>query len=275
MRKRTITKQTIQWAMIGLLLFVGTSGGQTVSLAGEPTNGIAEAGPNGGPSASSIQETIRLSVTTAFPGVEIDWIKEAPIAGLYAVKMGRSLAYIDPGGRYLFSGGLFDLKKQVNLTARALGKDIADRLWAQDLTALAIPIGEASEPTQELIVFDDLDCQFCQKEHAELRKLTDAGWRIWVLLYPVQRLHPHAYSKSVAVWCAEDRAGALLAMWNGTRPDERVCTHPLDTIQGIAKDTGVSGTPTMVLKRGLVLAGYQTAEQIVSQHDRAAIAAGD
>lgn len=211
-------------------------------------------------------EAIRQTLQGSLPGVEVEWIRPAPVPGLYAVKMGQSLVYMDPSGRYLFSGGIFDLEAQVNLTATTLGRETAGRLWTASLADLAIPLGEAAEPGQELVVFDDLDCPFCQREHAELERLAASGWRVWVLLYPVARLHPQATPKSIAIWCASDRQAALLDAWADTPVEERTCPHPLDTIQALARQIGVAGTPTLVLQRGLVLSGYQSAEDIVRQH---------
>jgi thiol:disulfide interchange protein DsbC len=136
-------------------------------------------------------------------------------------------------------------------------------VFTKDLDQIAIPLGHARSPEQELAIFDDVDCPFCQKEHQELLKLLDEGWRVWVLLYPVESLHPHAKSKSISVWCAQDRQAALLTLWKTQqRPPDAVCHDPLARIKQLALRIPVTGTPTLVWKRGLVRNGFITAEEI-------------
>ncbi|MEW6542474.1 MAG: DsbC family protein [Nitrospirota bacterium] len=255
--------------MLGMALLVGCAGlleSPEFGWAGEREAPILVA-PGSSPTpqpTDPAQATLLQRLQAVMPEVAVDWIKPGPIPGLYTMKAGRSIVYMDASGRYLFAGGIFDLQAQVNLTALVQGQEAVAQLWGGPLADLAIPLGEADRPDKEIAVFDDVDCPYCKRLHPEIDKLVQAGWRVWVLLYPVQKLHPHAYSKSVGIWCAEDRPDALRRVWSGERAGEKNCAHPLDRIQALAQQVGVAGTPTMVLKSGIVIQGYHNAESIVS-----------
>ena len=203
--------------------------------------------------AASLEETAQ----RLFPQSKVDAVEPTPIPNLYEVRSGRSLVYMDGSGRYVFVGELYDFTTRKNLTAEKLL--VLNAVKLLDLpTADAIHLGPA-QPTKRLALFEDVDCPFCRKFHAEvLPKLLQDGVGIDVFLLPIPQLHPQAERKSKAVWCSPDRVAALTAALDGTLPaDLRTdCATPLADIAALAKTLGIQGTPTVVLDTGLRLDGY-------------------
>jgi thiol:disulfide interchange protein DsbC len=203
--------------------------------------------------AGSLEETAQ----RLFPQSRVDAVEPTPIPNLYEVRSGRSLVYMDGSGRYVFVGELYDFTTRRNLTAETLL--VLNAVNLQDLpSADAIHLGSA-QPTKRLALFEDVDCPFCRKFHAEvLPKLLQDGVGVDVFLLPILQLHPHAELKSKAVWCSPDRVAALSAALDGTLPgDLRTdCATPLADIAALAKKLGIQGTPTFVLDTGLRLDGY-------------------
>lgn len=203
--------------------------------------------------AASLEETAQ----RLFPQSKVDAVEPTPIPNLYEVRSGKSLVYMDGTGRYVFVGELYDFTTRTNLTAQRLLARTAVNF--QDLPfAQAIHLGSA-QATKRLALFDDVDCPFCRKFHAEvLPRLLRDGVGVEVFLFPIAQLHPQAEQKSQAIWCSPDRVAALNAAMDGTLEVEAsaACATPLAAIAALANKLGIQGTPTFILDTGLRLDGY-------------------
>ncbi len=203
--------------------------------------------------AGSLKETAQ----RLFPQTRVDSVESTPIPNLYEIRSGKSLVYMDGTGRYVFVGELYDFARRKNLTAEKLLT--LNTVRFQDLPFVqAIHLGP-TQATKRVAVFEDVECPFCRKFHAEvLPSLLRDSVGIEVFLLPIPQLHPEAERKSKAVWCSQDRASALKAAMNGVSlvdvPAD--CPTPLADIAALAKTLGIQGTPTFVLDTGLRLDGY-------------------
>jgi thiol:disulfide interchange protein DsbC len=84
-------------------------------------------------------------------------------------------------------------------------------------------------------------------------------------LYPVVRLHPAAYGKSVAIWCADDRRAALDRAMRGdtVAAPETGCAHPVDRNLVLGRLAGVTGTPFWMAASGRALAGARPLDELL------------
>jgi thiol:disulfide interchange protein DsbC len=208
-----------------------------------------------------------------FPQAKIDAVEPTPIPGLYEVRSGKTILYMDEKGRYVLLGELYDFQARKNLTAERILAMRATRF--EDLPLQhAVRLGP-ERGTRRLAVFDDVDCPFCRRFHEEtLPSLLQEGVTVYVFLFPLERLHPQAKAKSEAIWCSNDRAQALEAAFRN--PDSRSsqtppaditrasqkCEAPLAAIQAIATQIGVTGTPTLVLDSGEIIEGFVTKDAL-------------
>jgi thiol:disulfide interchange protein DsbC len=83
-------------------------------------------------------------------------------------------------------------------------------------------------------------------------------------LYPIQQLHPDAENKSKLIWCAKDRVTA----WEDWILRDQLpsaagkCNVPLEKIGKLAKDLGITSTPTLIFADGKRMLGAQPYKEI-------------
>lgn len=209
-----------------------------------------------------------------FPQAKIDAVEATPIPGLYEVRSGKTILYMDEKGRYVLLGELYDFQARKNLTAERILAMRATRF--EDLPLQhAIRLGP-ERGTRKLAVFDDVDCPFCRRFHEEtLPSLLQDGVTVYVFLFPLERLHPQAKAKSEAIWCSDDRAQVLEAAFRNpgdwqsqttpggiTKALPQKCEAPLAAIHALATQLGVTGTPTLVLDTGEIVEGFVTKDAL-------------
>jgi len=205
---------------------------------------------------SALADEIPPVVQKALPRVEIQHVETLEMnPTVYIVTTSQGVLYLDGSGRYLFTGELYDLVAQENLTqAHSMG---TERIRFDDLPLSAAILYKKGK--HKVAVFADPDCPFCQKLHPELRDL-DAD--VYVFLFPLTELHPLAYRKSVSAWCSEDRIAALNTVMSKQSLPFRNCEHPVDRTLTLAAKLGLRATPTVILEDGSVIEGYRPAREL-------------
>lgn len=229
-------RSTLKWlpALISLML----------SMAAQADDGI---------------ENLEKRLKDMYPATRIDHVQTSEIPALYEVTMGKNSAYTDATGRYFVFGHLFDMKTQRDLTAERMEKQ-------QRIDFAQLPLGDAikivrGKGERVLAVFSDPDCPYCKRLEAELDKLSNVT--LYTFPYPLEGLHPEAISKSIAVWCAPDRARAWAdLMKTGKVPANRKCENPIQRNIQLAQRLGIQGTPTMLSADGRTLPGAAPGDRI-------------
>ncbi len=195
-------------------------------------------------------------VRKALPQVEIQQVETQKFASpLYTVITPQGIIYLDGSGRYLFTGDLYDLKSEQNLTQARLSE--IHRVAFSDL-----PLGDAilyKRGKHRIAIFADPECPYCRKLHPELRKL-DA--EIYIFLYPLTDLHPLAYRKAVSIWCSKDRILALDQVMAGQIISAQDCDHPVERTIELGNRLGLRATPTIILEDGRRIEGYRNIGEI-------------
>jgi thiol:disulfide interchange protein DsbC len=205
---------------------------------------------------------LRSTLEERMPGVKIGQINPGPMPGLFEVVVnGINVMYTDKKGELAFFGNMVNLKTQENIT-----KKRAEALAFVDFSQ--IPLTQAiakvkGDGSRKLVVFSDPDCPYCKQLEKELAFLDNVT--IYVMLYPIEELHPGARKKSEAVWCSSDRAKAwddlmLYAKEPAAAAEE--CNTPLDEIHKVAERLSITGTPGLVFENGKLVPGTLKTEQI-------------
>lgn len=220
-------------------------------------------------------QSVRATFEAKFPGVRIKHLAQSEIFGWYLVEtdgaqLDASILYVHESGRYVFSGGLFDLASGRNLTREYLRRKQQEVLATLDLSKVILlkPQTETQSEAalRPVVVFDDPDCPFCRKFHPEVKKIVQAGVPVAVVLHPLVRPHPDAYRKSVAIWCAEDQTAMLDQALAGqpVPSPELPCAHPIDENLKLGHDLHISSTPSIFLPNGTLVLGHRPAEEILA-----------
>jgi thiol:disulfide interchange protein DsbC len=204
------------------------------------TSAVLVSGPVRADAASDMEQRLR----ALYPTQRFDSVRAAALPGFYEVQMGKSMAYVDPTGRYFLFGGLFDMQTRRDLTAERRAE--LEKIDPRSLPAnLAITFGSGA---RRVNVFSDPNCGYCKQLERTLVELSD----VTVHVYPVPILGEPSRDLVARIWCSPDRAQAWRVwMTQGRRPTASAdCGAPLDALQALAEKAGVQGTPTLVSADG-------------------------
>ena len=215
-------------------------------------NGTAQAQT---PVSNAVEATVKQSVEAWLKGrYKVDAVARSPIAGLYEVRLGSDLIYVDEKGAYAFiEGQLIDLKNNRNIT----------RERTEELSSIQfkdLPLQLAFKQVQGngrriMAVFEDPNCGYCRKLRTDLAVIKDVT--IYTFVLPL--LSPDSEVKSRNALCASDKAKA----WNdmmltGKSPPAAPpsCDAPIAKLKDLGRSLGVTGTPTIFFPNGKRLTGY-------------------
>lgn len=204
---------------------------------------------------------IRKAMQAVYPKIKVESVAKTPFAGLYEVFIDGQIIYTNENFSWFIADGrLVDAKSKKELTSSRL-----EELTKVDFDTL--PLNQAikvvrGNGSRKLAVFSDPDCPFCKKlEQQELLPLTDVT--IYTFLFPLEKLHPDAFNKSKAIWCAPDRVKA----WHDWILNEQIakgdtnCDTPLDKNAALGRKLGITSTPTLIFADGKrMLGAYPSAE---------------
>ena len=211
---------------------------------------------------------VRAALQRLMPDEPVQSIEPAGAAGLVEAVVGGQAYYFTADGRYLLGGPLIDTARRANLTEAHL-KKVNAIAWHTLPLDLAIKRVKG-KGTRRIAIFEDPDCPYCKALERTLETMDDLT--VYVLLFPIDALHPQAAAKSKAVWCAQDRAAAWqMAMRTGAVPAAPDCKDPIAAIGEFAKRHGINGTPTMVLADGRRLVGAVPRAQLERELQQAQV----
>jgi thiol:disulfide interchange protein DsbC len=207
-------------------------------------------------------EELRKTLQSRFPNIRIVDVQPAPVAGLFEVFTGQSIAYTDRAGDYLFTGSLIDTRTREDISAERL-----DQRNSIDFASLprerAIKIVKGNGH-RELAVFSDPDCPYCQQFEKELASMTDIT--VYIYLYPIADLHPQAHARARSIWCSKDREHAWTQWMLEKKPadgKEDGCDgDPVDELVDLGRKLNVTSTPTLFFVNGRKVGGTIAAARL-------------
>jgi thiol:disulfide interchange protein DsbC len=213
----------------------------------------------------SVKATAIISECKArYPNTTFQSLASTPFPGVFEIQMGKNLAYTDETCRYMIFGHVFDMATQTDLTAQKLPQQPATGNARLDFGAL--PKSDAivtvrGTGARKIAVFSDPDCPYCKRLEQDLKDVKDIT--IYTFLFPIEQLHPQAKAKSIATWCAKDKAEAWKRlMLEGITPEGDCDDNPVDRNITLAETLGINGTPAIILEDGAVIPGAIPASRL-------------
>ncbi len=218
--------------------------------------------------AHADEAAVRATLQRSFPQSPIQSISKSPVPGLVEAVVGGQVLYLTEDGRYLLGGPLFDVKADRNLTEARLEQ--VNAIPFDSLTLDWAIKRVKGNGARRIAIFEDPDCPYCRVLEQTLTSIDNLT--VYVFLFPIDQLHPEAAAKSLAVWCAPDRAKAWdEVMRTGAVPAGTPrCANPMANIAEFAKRHRISGTPTTILADGRRLVGAVPRAQLEWELQRAA-----
>jgi thiol:disulfide interchange protein DsbC len=231
-----------------------------------------------GPTLASTETAVQAGVETAIRAAVEGWLKgkykvdavaRTPIAGLYEVRLGTDLIYVDEKASYaLIEGQMIDLKTSRNLTRERTEE-------FSSINFKDLPLQLAFRQVQGngrrvMAIFEDPNCGYCRKMRSELVSVKDVTIHTFAL--PI--LSPDSEVKSRNALCASDRAKAwndLMVAGKAPPTASPSCDAPIARLKELGRTLGVSGTPTVFFPNGKRLTGYAPVahfEKLLDENNR-------
>jgi thiol:disulfide interchange protein DsbC len=213
--------------------------------------------------AQGPEELSKEELAAEFPGIEVADIQDAPLAGMYEVAIGSSVAYVSKDGRYIIQGDLYDLDDNANLTERRRSRARVGLLANVDPNSMIVFGPEPADVKHTVTIFTDIDCGYCRQFHREIDKVIGLGIEVHYLFYPRTGPDTESWDKADKVWCAADRKTALTeAKLGGRVPEDSCDATPVASQYDLGQLVGVRGTPSVFAQNGEQLGGYLTPEAL-------------
>jgi thiol:disulfide interchange protein DsbC len=202
----------------------------------------------------AIEETIR----KALPNTKIDSVAVSVIPGLVEIVAGDNVLYSDPSGQYLVVGNIYDMHTATDLTAE-LKRSGSSVEWSS--LPLATAIHYPGTGSQKLAIFFDPDCPWCKRLYQQLSTLKDVD--LYLVMYPIEGLHPDAKQKTAAILCAPEPRQALSQVMSGQAlppVTDHACldkaTTSFKAVKTFATAHNIHGTPTLISGDGRIRPGF-------------------
>ncbi len=213
-------------------------------------------------SAEPDLKQIRSALAKAFPNTPLDSLKPSPVHGLYELVADTQVYYVSADGKFILVGDLVEIGSRVNLTEKRREKIVVrllDQVGEQNMIVMG-----PKNPKRTITVFTDVDCPYCAKLHLDVPELNKQGVKVRYLLFPRMGLQSETYKRSVAVWCAPDRAKAVGIAKARGKLDMKTCKNPVKEHYQLGLRLGVSGTPTIFLGNGKKIVGYVPPDRLLT-----------
>jgi thiol:disulfide interchange protein DsbC len=205
----------------------------------------------------SAQTLTKEELASKLQGIEASDISDSPVAGVYQVAVGASVAYVSADGRYIIRGDIFDVDTSANLTEETRSRARVEMLAAVDPKSMIVFKPASGEVKHTIHIFTDIDCGYCRQFHREIDKVTALGIEVHYLFYPRTGPNTESWAKADQVWCQPNRNAALTkAKLGGEIPEVAACTTPVESQYELGRRIGVRGTPAIFSDRGELIGGY-------------------
>jgi len=207
-------------------------------------------------------DSLRSNLAKTFPEAARGELRPAPLPGFYELVLDAKVYYVSADGKHLFLGDIVDVKSRTNLTEnarQALAKRLIGEISEKDMIVIA-----PKETRSTITVFTDVDCPYCARLHKDVPELNRNGIKVRYLLYPRAGKDSETWRRSVAVWCASDRAKAIGIAKSGGQLDLKTCANPVDNHYRLGERLDINGTPTIFLENGKKIPGYVPAAQLTA-----------
>jgi len=204
----------------------------------------------------------RGDVAAHLPGTRAEDLRPTPVAGIYELTRGTDIAYVTADGKYAFSGDLFELSSNNNLTEQHRRELRVKQIAAFPESQMLI-FGPQS-PKYTVTVFTDVDCPYCRKLHSQIAEYNRLGVRVRYLLYPRNGPNTTSWTKAEQVWCSTDRNDALTRAKLGQELKAKPCAdNPVARSYALGRDFALEGTPAIIMPDGELLPGYVPPDVLV------------
>ena len=187
----------------------------------------------------------------------VDEVRSTPVPGLYELRFGYRIAYVDASGQFGFlgSGDLQDVASGENLT-RSRRAEVRRELMAS-LDGWDTLDFMPDRTEHELLVFTDVDCGYCRRLHQQMAEYHELGIGVRYVAFPRSGPDTDSWTTMQSIWCSDDRPAAMTSAKAGGFVPERQCDSvSVERHFELGREIGLSGTPALLTPGGELIPGY-------------------
>ncbi len=187
----------------------------------------------------------------------VDEVRPTPVPGLYELRFGYRIAYVDASGQFGFlgSGDLQDVSSGENLTQSRRAEVRRELMASLDEWDTLDFMPDRTE--HELLVFTDVDCGYCRRLHQQMAEYHDLGIGVRYVAFPRSGPDTDSWTTMQSIWCSDDRPAAMTSAKAGGFVPERQCdSASVERHFELGREIGLSGTPALLTPGGELIPGY-------------------
>lgn len=166
--------------------------------------------------------------------------------------------FVSDDGAYLIPGPVFDIQGDAPVNI----KNASNKKLLQSIKEQAI-VYKAKDQKYEVFVFTDYSCSYCKKLHSEMQTYLDQGITVYYFAFPRAGAGSDSAKLMQFAWNAKNKQQTLNDLYesnNGKKADD---TTQVDHFYEIGVELGISGTPSIFLSDGQLVAGYTPADKLI------------
>lgn len=238
-------------------LIVGVAAWLLGGLAVAQDTVVSTSGSSGTPAVVVSTQQVREAFEKRFPGIGLSEVSTTQYPGLFEIRIGTDLLYVDGEVNYVLQGSLIDARTRTDVTAERRA-DLARVDFA------TLPLKDAikqvkGDGSRVMAVFEDPNCGYCKMLHRNLKEIDNVT--IYTFLFPI--LSPDSHERSRNIWCASDPALAWRSwMLEGTQPAAAECETPIESNLALGRKLMVTGTPAIIFADGSRVNGALPADAL-------------
>lgn len=203
---------------------------------------------------------LKAALTRLLPTTEITQIKASPIQGLYEIILGSQVVYMNSDASYYISGDLVETATRKNLTEASKSVLRLDKIKNYPENKMVV-YNPPDKVAHTITVVTDINCPYCRRLHSEMDQYMANGIKVRYLFMPLKGKED--FSKTVSMWCSDDRNASLDIAKAGGDIESKTCDNPISEHLSLARALGVTGTPAIILENGEMLPGYVPVKKLV------------
>lgn len=187
----------------------------------------------------------------------VDEVRPTPVPGLYELRFGYRIAYVDASGQFGFlgSGDLQDVASGENLTQSRRAEVRRELMASLDEWDTLDFMPDRTE--HELLVFTDVDCGYCRRLHQQMAEYHEMGIGVRYVAFPRSGPDTDSWTTMQSIWCSDDRPAAMTSAKAGGFVPERQCdSESVERHFELGREIGLSGTPALLTPGGELIPGY-------------------
>ncbi len=208
--------------------------------------------------AHADDDALRSAIQARFPYQKIVGLHPAALPGFYEVDFSDHIVYIDHDLHYLITGDIYELNGMHNLT-ETRRRQLHDTVFDQLPFNLAIKRIKGNGQAK-LAVFTDPQCPYCRRMEQTLTGMNNVT--IYTFMLP---LLPGSEALTRAIWCQPNRTQAWenqLLRGRAPTKNQPCDTADLSRITALARQLGISVTPTLIFSNGDIHPGALDADSL-------------